>query len=391
MLAITRVALDTLDSPFDELRTDMLTRIRNKYLHKWMGGYVQHLARQVRAPKLSGPRHLMFALCDHYEPLYEEVPHSVGVDRVRAWEDGYPKAVDGFRDADGKAPQHSYFFPGEQYHPEFMDRLAKLVRGGYGEVEFHLHHDGDTEQTLRESLRLYLGQMAEHGHMSRDPDGRIRWAFIHGNWALANSRADRQRCGVDNELPVLFEEGCYVDYTFPSAPDECQPNIVNQIYWPTGDLTQARCYERGEPAQVGKVMDDRLLMIQGPLSLALKTTGARVRIENGALTGFDPPSARRVKTWVDQNIHIAGRPEWVFVKIFTHGCPEDTAASLLGDGARAMHEALTGNYNDGNDWVLHYVTAREMYNVARAALDGHSGNPNEYRDYLIAPPPVAQG
>ena len=367
----------------------MLSRIRNKYFHKWMRGYAQHLGRQVRTPAVTGPRHLLFALCDHYEPLHGEVSHEVGVDRVRQWQDGYPAVVDGFRDADGHPPRHSYFFPGEQYHPEYMDRLATLVRAGYGELEFHLHHDGDTEQTLRESLRLYLGQMAEHGHLSRDPDGRIRWAFIHGNWALANSRADRQRCGVDNELPVLFDEGCYVDYTFPSAPDECQPNIVNQIYWPTGDLTRARCYETGTPARVGEFMDDRLLMIQGPLSLAYKPTGARVRIENGGLTGFDPPNARRVKTWVEQNIHIAGRPEWVFVKVFTHGCPEDTAASLLGDGARAMHAALTGQFNDGRNWVLHYVTAREMYNVARAGLDGRSGDPNQYRDYAIAPPPLA--
>ena len=45
-------------------------------------------------------------------------------------------------------------------------------------------------------------------------------------------------------------------------------------------------------------------------------------------------------------------------------------------------------YNDGRHWVLHYVTAREMYNIAMAAIDGKTGNPNEYRDYERPRPPV---
>ena len=54
-----------------------------------------------------------------------------------------------------------------------------------------------------------------------------------------------------------------------------------------------------------------------------------------------------------------------------------------------FHEALTAGYNDGEKWKLHYVTAREMFNIAMAAIDGRSGNPNDYRDHILAPPPVA--
>jgi hypothetical protein len=35
------------------------------------------------------------------------------------------------------------------------------------------------------------------------------------------------------------------------------------------------------------------------------------------------------------------------------------------------------------------VTAREMFNIALAAMHGHSGNPAAYRDYSLPPPPVA--
>jgi hypothetical protein len=370
---------------------DLLGRIKSKNLQTWMRGYARHLVASARAPRVDGTRHLLFALCDHYEPLWGKAAVEVGRSRVKAWEEGYPRMAQRFRDADGRPPRHSFFFPGEEYRPEFLDSLGRLVKGGYGEVEFHLHHDGDTAATLRPQIEGHLATFARHGHLSRDPDGKPVYAFIHGNWSLANSRPDGRWCGVDDELPVLFETGCYADFTFPSAPDACQPDIVNQIYWPVGDLTRRKSFEQGERARVGASREDRLLMIQGPLALTRKAGRMAVRIENGALTGDDPPTEERVVSWVDQNIHVAGRPEWVFCKVHTHGAIEDATAALLGAGGEALHTALAKHYNDGVQWKLHYVTAREMYNVARAAMDGKSGDPDSWRDYVVRPPPIVGG
>jgi len=367
----------------------MLARLRRKNLHTWMGGYARHLAARARRPRIRGPRHLLFAVCDHYEPLWGKVDRARGDERVRAWDEGYPRMADAFRDADGRPPRHSFFFPGEEYAPEFLDRLARLARAGYGEVELHLHHDGDTAERLRADIERYLELLGSHGHLSRGADGRMRYAFIHGNWCLANARTDGRWCGVDEEIPLLFDTGCYADFTFPSAPDECQPNIVNQIYWPTGDLSRRRAYEQGERARVGERKHDRLLMIEGPLALARRPGRLTPRIESAAIDGGDPPSPARVRSWATQEIHVAGRPEWVFVKVHTHGAPEKNAATLLGDAGRAMHETLAREYNDGDRWRLHYVTAREMYNVAVAAMDGKDGDPSAWFDYDVAPPPVA--
>ena len=55
--------------------------------------------------------------------------------------------------------------------------------------------------------------------------------------------------------------------------------------------------------------------------------------------------------------------------------------------ATAMHTSFGRKYNDGVEWKLHYVTAREMYNIARAAEDGLVGDPNTYRNYEITAPP----
>lgn len=143
------------------------------------------------------------------------------------------------------------------------------------------------------------------------------------------------------------------------------------------------------PARVGEPRRDRLLMIEGPLALARRPGSLLPRIEAAAITARDPATPARVATWVAQAIHVERRPEWVFVKVHTHGAPEAQARSLLGDGGDALHRALA-RYNDGRRWVLHYVTAREMFNVAMAAIDGLSGDPCRYRDHALAAPPIAR-
>ena len=71
-----------------------------------------------------------------------------------------------YRDADGRPPRHSFFFPGEQYGPRYLDALADLARAGLGEVEVHLHHDGDTAaDAARRSSTQTLADFAAHGHL----------------------------------------------------------------------------------------------------------------------------------------------------------------------------------------------------------------------------------
>jgi hypothetical protein len=359
-----------------------------KNLHRWLRGYGRHTLRRVTTPRVEGPRHVLFSMCDHYEPLWGGAGAAQGRERVARWEHDYPALASEFRDADGRPPQHTFFFPGEQYSTDSLAALGRLSRAGFGEVELHLHHDGDDAAKLALDIRSYLRAYAEHGLLSRDPDGRLRYGFIHGNWCLANSRPDGKYCGVDSELGVLFDTGCYADFTFPSAPDETQPDIVNQIYWPTGDLRHARSHETGVRARVGQVMTDRILMIQGPLALARRKGRLGLRIESAAVTAHDPGRAERVDTWVAQGIHIEGRPEWLFVKTHTHGAPDAQAKSLLGEAGRELHRALA-RYNDGKRFVLHYVSAREMFNIAMAGMHGLRGNPSDFRDRFLSPPPVA--
>ena len=107
------------------------------------------------------------------------------------------------------------------------------------------------------------------------------------------------------------------------------------------------------------------------------------RIENGEISQRNLPTPQRVDLWIKQSISVKGKEEWVFVKIHTHGAPERNADVLLGEPMNAMYSYLEQNYNDGKKYALHYVSAREMYNIIKAAEAGERGDPKDYRNYII--------
>jgi len=175
--------------------------------------------------------------------------------RVARWVSDYPRLCEGHRDADGCAPKHTFFFPSEEYRPEHLDPLVALCAQGYGEIEIHLHHDNDTEANFRTSIARFCKVLHErHGALPRDPvTGEPTFAFIHGNWSLDNSRADGRWCGLNNELILLRELGCYADFTLPSAPSDTQTSTINSIYYSTDDPNAPKSHDTGTPVRVANI------------------------------------------------------------------------------------------------------------------------------------------
>ncbi len=113
-----------------------------KAIDKWFPGYLRSLLSRPRG--VTGTRHLIFCVCDHFEPYRDGVDADTARRTVRDWLSAYPSSVDSFRDADGRPPRHTFFYPQEEYDPAILDDLATFCRTGYGEVEIHLHHRHDT-------------------------------------------------------------------------------------------------------------------------------------------------------------------------------------------------------------------------------------------------------
>jgi hypothetical protein len=332
------------------------------------------LLGQKAAPLEDRPRHVFFCIGDHYEPMHGAAPPSVQEERVERWVREYPKSFDIFQDSRGRRPQHTFFYPAEDYNPALVERVAELCRRGYGEMEVHLHHDNDSSENLRETLETFKSHLFyEHGMLSQNHEGQITYGFIHGNWALDNSRPDGRWCGVNDELTVLRETGCYADFTMPSAPSPTQTRTINSIYYAIDDPCKPKSHDTGIEARVGQLPPrGGLLMIQGPLSFdwSRRKFGLLPRLDNADLHGGFPPTARRLDNWLHAGVSVAGRPDWVFVKLHTHGAKERNAAMLLGEPMRQFHQTLANRAARDERFRYYYVTAREMADLVDQAESG---------------------
>src|SRR5262249_17010492 len=154
----------------------------------------------------------------------------------------------------------------------------------------------------------------------------------------------------------------------------------------TDDPDRPKSFETGIEARAGVPPSGDLLLIPGPWMIH-RPARLKIRIEEGDLTGANVPSPDRIEAWGRAHVHVRGRPAWEFIKAPTHGCKDKTRLPLLTQQLDRLWGCLERRYNDGERYRLHYVTAREAYNIVRAAEDGHSGDPGAFRDYEIAPPP----
>jgi hypothetical protein len=364
----------------------LFREFRKRDLDRWIVPYVLQTLRR-RAPGRGETFHLFLCIADHFEPAHQGASPSQAMERVRRWVEDYPRLFERFRDADGRPPRHTFFYPMEQYRHDHLDALAVLCRQGYGEVEIHLHHDRDTSEGLRERLISYKELLADrHGLLSRvKATGEVAYGFIHGDWALDNSRPDGRRCGVNDEIDILRETGCYADFTMPSAPDPTQTRTINSIYYALDDPSRPKSHEVGVAAEVGVQPPGGLMLIQGPLVLdwARRKWGVCPKIENGCIQSSQPASIERLPAWLRAGVRVKGRPDWYFVKLHSHGAPEWNARGLLGEPMVRFHQDLERAARERPGLRLHYVTCREMYNLVRAAEDGWAGSIDEARDHAL--------
>lgn len=333
--------------------------------------YARELQRTLSGQRVK-PKHVYFCICDHFEPYWNGADKTTARKRIQRWLDEYPKIADKYRDSDGNVLKYSFFYPEEEYREEDLNALAELCHAGYGEVEIHLHHDNDTSENLRRTLIDFKHRLHEkHGLLSVDKNtGEIVYGFIHGNWSLCNSRPDGRWCGVNDEIKILQETGCYADFTMPSAPSDTQTRKVNSIYYAVDAPGKPKSQNWGVDAEVGK-LGKGLLMVQGPLVLdwGRRKFGVVPRIENSGLMAKTPPSSERVKLWINAGVSVKGAPEHVFVKLYTHGTQDAVMSMLFEDGGWTRFFGGIERYKNGENVNIHFVSARELVNKFETVLN----------------------
>jgi len=354
----------------------LVYRIVSRKYYVWLPGYAESLTHRETAR--SGPIHIFFFYADHFEP-------GSNFEMVQRWLKDYPQFAQRHRDSAGRPLQHTWFYPGEQPIDKNLLALKTLTAAGYGEVELHLHHFNDTQDSARRRFAQAIAWFQKFGFL-KGVDGRTHFAFVHGNWSLDNSLGPAL-CGVNRELRMLKELGCFADFTFPSAWQASQPSWVNNIYEVTDD-DHPKSYDHGVPLALGWHPTGDLLLVQGPLMLIPSWNPARLffSLEDGDIHPAVPLTPRRVDAWVRADIHVTERPDWIFIKVHGHAASSrgDLEETLGPDFDRSL-DYMERRYNDGTHYLLHYLTAREAYNLIRAAADNRHGDPTQYFDYVIPP------
>src|SRR5665213_78900 len=146
-----------LTSPDPELRTSWLRTIYRLPLLayralRWRalrGGWLPDYLRRHRFDRRSFAHgqiiDVMVLTADHYEPA-KRFGAAAAVESVRSWCAAYEKMARKHGDADGRPPQHTWFYRYDYPNADCVRELSESVFRGFGEVEFHLHHGHDTHE-----------------------------------------------------------------------------------------------------------------------------------------------------------------------------------------------------------------------------------------------------
>lgn len=330
----------------------------------WLRPYLVDRARRAidgNSPQL---RHVWLAIADHFEPFWNRADIATARCRVEAWRKRWPE-IAGSVSGD-QAARYTFFYPDEQYCPELLDALAEMAHEGIADVEVHIHHDGEGREDFIHRIGTFCELLTERHGLLRKVDGQVRFGFIHGNWALDNSLANGRWCGLNDEITILRELGCYADFTMPSGASTSQSRTINSIYWCKDDPTAPKSYDRGTTVRSAGETSGDLLMIPGPFGLRWR--GRLVpRLETGEIASYDPPTAYRARRWLDLAPRIG---EHAFIKLYTHGATESNSAPLLGTDLIKLF-TLARAEAEKREAEIHFVSAWQMYLAVAALNKGH--------------------
>ena len=201
-----------------------ITKLPIRSVARWLIPYLLQTGRRLRRPR--GPIHVLICIADHFEPKDRRT--SLKRSLARASRNGcatIPRTSGISATATGGRPVTPSSIRSRNTIPSSSMPWPGSAGRATARSSSNLHHDNDTAENLRKTLLEARDCFrSRHGLLARDRrTGQPAFGFVHGNWALDNSRPDGRWCGVNNELDVLREAGCYADFTFPSVPSPTQP------------------------------------------------------------------------------------------------------------------------------------------------------------------------
>ena len=210
-----------------------------------------------------------FAICDHYEPLVAGRSTRPGRARVRAWVERVPGALRELpRCRRAAAPAH-LLLPRRAVRPRVSRGACHALAGATWPRS---SCTCTTTATRPDGLRRRHRREPRGVRCPRPHLARRRGAAalrLHPRQLVPGQRpADGRHCGVDAELPLLFETGCYADFTFPRRPTSASPTSSTESTGRRRPCPATRL--RARPPRPGRRAPGRprASLIEGPLARA---------------------------------------------------------------------------------------------------------------------------
>ena len=355
------------------------------------GGYARHLWRRARARRASTGRATCCSLFATTTSRCGRRADDAHGRRARGGVvRGYPRLAREFRDADGRPPRHSFFFPGEQYAPHYLERAgdagARRLRRGRAAPAPRRRH----RRKLRADIADYLRQVRR----ARPPVARQRRAAalrVHPRQLVPGQRAPRRplvRRRRRDPAPVRHRllRRLHVSRRRPTSRSRTSSTRS------TGRraISARRAPTRRASARASaRRKRDRILMIEGPLALARRRElGVTHRERRRARPAIRRrPSA--VRNWVgagDPRRGAAG----VGLRQGAHArrAREERRACCSATARRAMHARSRGLQRRRALAAALRHGARDVQHRAARRWTAAPAIPTPYRDYALPPPPV---
>src|SRR5688572_30542333 len=125
MLTFMKRALGPIRLPWTFLRY-------GAYRGNWLPGYISRAVRRAEKIESGCPIDIVVALVDHFEPG-ERRGDAAAVESVAIWCDNYARIAGRHVDADGRHPQHTWFYRAEYPNVGCIQVLADYCFRGFGE------------------------------------------------------------------------------------------------------------------------------------------------------------------------------------------------------------------------------------------------------------------
>jgi hypothetical protein len=208
----------------------------------------------AEAPDPARPVHLYVCVADHFEPRWRRPSSTRSAAASPAGRRTTPRSPPPPRQLRPRPPAHALLPRWRSTAPSTSTPSFELVATRGSSTSRCTCTTTTTPPTTsaRPSWTSPRSSTRSTGCLRRDPvTGQVPGPSSTATGRSTTRTPDGRFCGVDDELSVLLETGCYVDMTMPCVPSPAQGRVVNQIYYARSSPGRSRGHDRGREVRVG--------------------------------------------------------------------------------------------------------------------------------------------